>query len=207
MDNRILIIILLMITRDENTGKSDKFNTLENFINNIELDSDYTTEKIKIAKKIGPYFPEDYIPLINKSIYLTEKLIKTKELINFIQENNQDYITDHVPIDNNKDRVNKIVSIIKKESPNPEVTKIGTIVDLVLNIDKYKKMFNLMYSAVGNQDSLNNPAQLINLITPLIGGDNPENISKFKDIAKMLDLVNALDNPSKDSTKTKTKNE
>ena len=63
---------------------------------------------------IGPYFPEEYIPTINRSILFTERIIKINELANFMKYNEYQYIKEPIPVENNKDRISKIVNIVQK---------------------------------------------------------------------------------------------
>lgn len=182
-------------------NKTSGIHSINNFINTMELDEKYTVEKIKMAKKIGPYFPEDYIPLINKSISFTEKFIKISEVVDFMKNDDERYILEHLPTDGNKDRINKIISTIQKESPKSGMNKTGTVMDLILNIDKYQKMFGILNKVISNQDSLNDPSQLINLMGPLIGGEPKENNAQFKEMAKMMEMMKVLDSPKKKPNK------
>lgn len=197
MDNDFLIIILLLMTRKNKNKDISKVNTLESFINNIEIDNKYTLEKVNMVKKVGPYFPETYAPIINKSIGFTEKFIRMSETMNFIKEEDKTYISEYVHVNNNRDRISKVISTIQSESSNSEINKTGTIIDMIINMDKYKKMFKMLNSVMSNPDSLNDPAQLLNLAAPLLGGDNPENNEKIKEMSKMLEIMQLLNSPKK----------
>lgn len=207
MDNKLLIIILFLVTRNNQGNSEFSLNTLENFISNIEVDNNYTMAKVNMVKKVGAYFPEDYIPTINKSISFTEKFIRLREAMDFIKENDKIYISEYISVDNNKERISKIISIIQSESPNSELSKTGTVIDLIINMDKYKKMFGVLNSVMNNPDSLNDPTQLLNLATSLLGGDNPENNEKIKEMSKMLEIVKLINSPKKETPKDKPNKE
>lgn len=207
MDNKLLIIILFLVTRNNQGNGEFSLNTVENFIRNIEVDNKYTMAKVNMVKKVGPYFPSDYIPIINKSISFTEKFIKISEAMDFIKEDDKIYISEYISVDNNKERISKVISTIQSESPNSELSKTGTVIDLIINLDKYKKMFGVLNSVMSNPDSLNDPSQLLNLAIPLLGGDNPENNEKIKEMSKMLEIVKLINSPKKETPKDKPNKE
>lgn len=200
MDNRLLVFIFLLMIGKSHDGELGSLNTLSSFINNMEFDSRYTSEKIKILKKVGIYFPEHYIPLINKSILFTERLIKVNELVDFMKTDEYQYIKEPIPVDNNKERLNKIVNTIQREVPSPEVNNLGTIMDLIINMDRYKKMFSMLTSVMNSQDGLKDPSQLIGMIAPILGGDNQKNNDKLKEMNKMMDIMKVLNTPKETNT-------
>lgn len=197
MDNN-LFFILLLFTMGKNSNNS-KFNvdSLSNFIGTMELDDQYTLEKIKIAGEIGPYLPENYIPLLNRSISITNNLIRINKVRDSLKIKEENYISKHIPMDNNKDRLNKILSIVQRESPNSKINKSGTVLDIILNMDKYKKTFEVLNKFMSSDQNINDPSQLINLIGPLMGGDEKDNSNKLKEITKVMDMMKLLDNPKK----------
>lgn len=207
VDSTFLIIILFMLGRKKTENDTPTLHTIGNFISTMEVDKKYTVEKINMVKKVGSYFPENYIPLINKSISFTEKFIKINEVIDFIKKDDQGYILEHIPIENNKDRISKIISTIQKETPKAEISKAGTVVDLILNMDKYQKMLGVLNTVMSNPDSLNDPSQLITLVAPLIGGENHQNNAKFKEMAKMMEIMKLIDVPKKETPIENPKNE
>ncbi len=205
MDNRLLLFILLFIVGKNQGNEFTSLQSLGNFINNIEINPKYTLEKIKIVKKIGAYFPEQYIPLINKSILFTERIIKINELVDFMKNDEYEYIKEPISVDNNKDRLNKIINTIQKEVPKQEVNNLGTIIDLIINMDKYKKMLAMLSSVMNNQDTLNDPTQLINMFTSILGNDNQKNNDNLKEIGKMMELMKVINSPKKGNNKDETK--
>ncbi len=205
MDNKLLAFILFLLLRKNQDNELGGLSSLGNFISGIEIEPRYTLEKIKILKKVGVYFPEDYIPLINKSILFTERLIKVNELVDFMQNDEYQYINESIPVDNNKDRLNKIVNTIQKEVPSPEVTSLGTVMDLIINMDNYKKMFSILSSVMNNQDGLKDPTQLISMVAPILGGDNQKNSDKLKEMNKMMEIMKILNTPKQESPKENKK--
>lgn len=191
MNEDFLIIILFGIMSKSKDNQSFG-------INNMDLDSKYTIEKIKMMKEIGPYFPEGYHHLINKSISFTNKFIKINEAMDFINKDHKPYILEHIPMDS-KERGNKIMSIIQKQPLNFKKGKMGQIIDLISNMDKYQKMFGVLNKVMDNPNSLNDPSQLINLVSPLIDGQMEDNSSKIKEISKMMELMKLLDTPKKET--------
>ncbi|TCU71611.1 hypothetical protein EV204_10673 [Tissierella praeacuta] len=199
MDNNILIFIVLLIAGKNQGNKLTGLNTLENFVNTMEIDTKYTLEKIRMAKKIGTYFPEQYIPLINKSILFTERIMKINELIEFMKNEEYQYIKEATIVDSNKDRLNKIIHVLQKEASRSETKNVGMIMDLIINMDTYKKMFSVLTSVINSQDGLNDPTQLMNLLTPLMDGDDLKNKDKFKEMGKIMEIMKILNSPKQEN--------
>ncbi|HAE92815.1 hypothetical protein [Tissierella praeacuta] len=205
MDNNILIFIVLLIAGKNQGNKLTGLNTLENFVNTMEIDTKYTLEKIRMAKKIGTYFPEQYIPLINKSILFTERIMKINELIEFMKNEEYQYIKEATIVDSNKDRLNKIIHVLQKEASRSETKNVGMIMDLIINMDTYKKMFSVLTSVINSQDGLNDPTQLMNILTPLMDSDDLKNKDKFKEMGKMMEIMKILNSPKQESIKENKK--
>ncbi|MDR7857293.1 hypothetical protein [Tissierella sp.] len=201
MENKFLIMMIILFMGKNKDIEFSSLNTFGKFINTIELNPKYTVEKINVVKKIGPYFPEDYIPLINKSILFTEKLIKINELVNFMQNDEYRYVEKPIPVANNKERISKIIGTIQKEVPKSDVNNVGTVIDLIINMDKYKTMFTMLNSVMSNQEGLKDPNSLMNLIGPLMSNDNKMDNDKIKEMAKMMEIFKALNTPKKENNK------
>ncbi|WP_313757376.1 hypothetical protein [Tissierella sp.] len=199
MDNNILIFIILLISGKNQGNKLTGLNTLENFVNTMEIDTKYTLEKIRMAKKVGTYFPEQYIPLINKSILFTERIMKINELIEFMKNEEYQYIKEATMVDNNKDRMNKIINVLQKEASRSETKNVGMIMDLIINMDTYKKMFSVLTSVMNSQGGLKDPAQLMNILTPLMDNDDLKNKDKFKEMGKMMEIMKILNSPKQET--------
>lgn len=191
MNDDFLIIILFIILGKNNNNKVFGINTME-------LDNEHTVNKMKILKEIGPYLPESYLPLLNRSIFFAEKFLKINEVSSLLQKGEEVYISSHVPM-KNEERMKKIMSIIHKESINFKKGQMSQIVDLILNMDKYKKMFGVLNKLMSNPDNLNDPSGLVNLIGPLMGSGSEDNSSKIKEMSKMMELMKLLDSPKKEA--------
>lgn len=200
MDNRLLLFILLAIgSNKKNTGTQSKgFNE---YLSNIKVDEEYTLEKINVIKKIGPYLPEEYIPLVNKSILITEGFIKINELMNLLKGNDYKYISEPISLNNHKERLNKIIKTIQKETPRFDNNNIGMIMDLILNMDKYKSMLSLLTTL--NQDSMQDPSSLIKTLGPILGLD--EKSDKGKEIGQMMEIFKVLNSPKNQAAKNHDK--
>ena len=212
MDNGLVLIILLLVMNknrenkslEKSVGKEDDIldtkpdTYLDKPIDkSITLNIPYTIEKVKIMKKIGPYFPEEFIPALNKSLILTEKIIRVYELIEFMQITEAKYIKEPIPVENNRERISHIINTIQKEIPKEDMKNMGMTMEMVVNIDKYKKMFTILNSVMSNPDSLNDPNKMLSLIEPLLQGKDEKEKEKLKDMAKMLEIMNTLDTPKK----------
>lgn len=199
MENNSLIIALFMMIL--NNKKNESSNSLINYFSTIEIDSKYTMEKIKIIKKIGPYFPEHYIPKINKSILFTERFIKLNELVDFINKEKDDYIKEPIELTNHKDRLNKIITTIKKETSKPNIGNLGKIMDLIVNMDKYKTIFNLINTTINNQDNTKDPTELLKTIAPIMSNDVKMDNDKIKEVTKMMEIFKVINSPKKEGPK------
>ncbi|MGJ0846106.1 hypothetical protein ACR77J_05400 [Tissierella praeacuta] len=69
----------------------------------------------------------------------------------------------------------------------------------------YKKMFSILSSVMGSQDGLKNPAQLMDILTPLMGNDAQKGNDKFKEMGKMMEIMKILNSPKQESIKENKK--
>ncbi len=106
----LLLLFFSFLSNKENKGP----NVLRETINRIDLNIPYTREKIEVLKKIGPYFPQEYIPAINKALIFTERFIKLYEAVEFIRSNESIYIKQSIPVNSNQERFNYIARYHKK---------------------------------------------------------------------------------------------
>ena len=82
MNNILVLFLFIILLKEKKRGTL----TLTSMDMGFDIDIKKTKEKIKMLKKIGPYFPEEYIASINKAIIITEKMLKIYETINFVQQ-------------------------------------------------------------------------------------------------------------------------
>lgn len=197
----ILLLLLLFYKRKEETSNifpTEGENISYEFENKTKsLNIPYTKEKINILKNIGIYFPEELIPLLNKSIFITEKIIKLFETMEFINISNISYIDKPIPVENNKERLSYIINTIQKEFPKENTQNIGTILDIIINMDKYKAIFSSLNTITSNPDNLKDPNQILHLLEPLLEGVDEKEKDKIREMAKILGLMNNLENTKK----------
>lgn len=193
MNNGILLLMLLFFVKNKS-----KYSLLPITSNNImNIDVKHTVEKIRLIKKIGPHLPEEYLPSINKAIMITERFIKLYEALELIQTKEADYIVKSTPIDNNQERLSYIANTIQREFSEDEIKKLGKTVDMILKLDKYHKMMNMLNTVMANPEGLNDKNNLIKLMEPLMKGKDEKEIKKLKDMYKMIDILKAIDSPKK----------
>ena len=204
MDNGLVLFLLLFLLNQKNESKklnipTDKGKNILNTSTHqtISLNIPYTEEKIRIMKKIGPYFSEDFLPIINKSIMATEKIIRLYEVMEFIQTPEIDYIQNIIPVKNNRERLSYIINTIQNEISREDIKNMGMAMEMILNIDKYKKMLTTLSSIMSDPESLNDPTKMLGLIEPFMEGKDEKEKEKLKDMAKMLEVMKNLDTSKK----------
>jgi len=169
----------------------------------LKIDIKHTREKVKLIKKIGPYFPEEHLPSINRAIGITEKIIRLYEVMEFMQINEFNYIEKSIAIENNRERLNYIANVIEKEFSKDQIKEMGKTVDIILKIDKFNKMMNMMNLLMENQDRLNDKDSMLKLIEQFAPAKDEKERKKIKDMMKMLDVLKALDSPKKSNEESK----
>lgn len=208
MDNGLLLFIVFTLYKNKGFKKNEKSNTVNSvnpmisFLSTMQIKASYTNEKIKVLKKIGPYFPNEYIELLNRSIFYTERIVKFNELIEFMKDDDHRYVTTTVNVDNNRDLVSKIIDTIQKEMPEKHDDNLGIFMDLIINKDKYKKMFNLLTSVTKDPDCINDPAKLIEVLGPLLG-EKENSKDKVKEMNKIVEIMNLLNTTKEEESDKK----
>lgn len=194
------LVFILMLTIFINR-KKDTVNLWENKFTKMDLDIPYTIEKIQIMKKIGPYFPEEILPSVNKALMITEKLIKFYEAMEFIQISGVNYIQNTIPVENNQERLSYIANTIKREFSKEEINRMGAAIETILTMDKFNKLFQILNSILTNPDHLSDPASIINFMEPLMEGKGEKEKKQLRDMTKMLEIMKTLDSPKKTEEK------
>ncbi len=198
MDTPMLLFILLMISKNTEVQNVDNpLHKIRNYMNNVEIDYKYTKEKIKIAKKIRPYVPNNYTSVYDKSLIMTEKLTKIIEVSDYV---NTLELAEIKPVDlPPMERLQHIVNIVQDEAKSSKVENLGMVLDLLVNMDNYKKMFGLFTNVMKDKNSLNDPSTLVKLLDTFMDGKSEKDKEKIKDMSKMLEVFKMLDNtpPSK----------
>lgn len=192
----IFFIYFFMLKKDDTNGNMIQS---ENIFNS--LDTKQTYEKIDYLRSIGPYFPEWLVTILNKSILLTEKIVKVHELIEFIQTDH--FIEPITPtkIDNNKERFNYIINTLKEEVPKERLNEMDYPMKLLLNYDKYKLLFVMMTQILSNPQKINEKDQLTQLAESLFDGKSEEGKEKMKEMLKMIEIMKVLDTSNKKDSK------
>lgn len=199
METPILLILLYLLTNESNTNTEAALNPLHNvnnYLSTIEINQVYTKEKIKIAKKIGPLLPQEYAPAFNRSLLITEKVAKVMETMDFIKTSEVAPMTalDLEP----KARLQKIVATVQDEVKSSQIENLGIVLDLLLNMDKYKKMLGAYTSLKNNKNPLSDTNSIMSLLDVFMDGGSDKDKEKIKDMTKMMDLMKILDSPKKD---------
>lgn len=197
MDSPILILLLLLLNKDNDV--QNPLHSVKEYVNGIKINYKYTSDKIRIVKKIRPYLPSEYSDSVNRSIAVTEKLIKLLEAKDYIQSIDSMDIDKITEIEMEpKDKMLKIVHIIQEEVQNSKMDNLGFALDLVGNIDNYKNMFSLLTTFMKDKKSLNEPNNIMKLMESFLGGNNPKDKEKLKELSKMMELLKVLDTPKKE---------
>ncbi len=167
------------------------------------IDEQYTIKKMNITRKIAPYFPEDLISIVNKSLLLTEKILTIYKAANFIHTNKPFILVEPKSVENNKERLNYIVTILKKEVSDENIKSISTIFEILINIDKYKNILYTLNDIMSNPEKTNDINNLINIIEPFTEKIDETQKDKLLDLAKMFQTMKKLEPSSKDKNASK----
>jgi hypothetical protein len=195
MDTPVLLLLLLAINKGSNISSQDTLHTVRNYLSSIEINYAYTKEKIKIAKKVIPLLPIEYVVPVNKSVVIAEKIVKILEVKEFI--NSYDDIDIKPMVLESKERLHRIVNTIQEEVKNSKLDEFGMALELVLNIDRLKKMISSFSKIMTNKNSLSDPESIYTLLEILMEGSSEEDKEKMKEMVKMFDIIKLLSNDNK----------
>lgn len=194
------LVLLLALTTFKNKDTKE-IKLLNNNFKTIDLNLPYTMEKINIMKKIGPYFPKEFIPSINKALMFTEKFIKLYETMEFMKFSEANYIQNTVSVENNQQRLSYIAETIKKESSKEKIDQMGGAIGMVLTMDRFNKLFQILESIMTNPDKLNDPSNIVKLMEPFMEGKDEKEKKQLMDMTKMIEIIKTLDTPKKSTKK------
>lgn len=189
MDKILLLFILFSITNMDNSGS---LINITEYINGMKIEPQYTKDKIRLAKRITPLMPLEYIAPINRSINTTENLIKIMELKDYLNRDIDSVELTSIPVEDNKERVNKIVKAIKEEVPKSNESNLGSLLEKIINIDKYVKMFEMMSNLMNNQNLSKDTDKLIKMIEPMMKNKEASGNEGNIDIEKIINIMNTL---------------
>lgn len=194
MDSKI-ILLLILLSRTKKDKSSLKLANFSEYIENIEINPQYTKEKINLAKRLAPYTPLEYMLPINRSIHIVESLIKILELDDFVKRDTVSLQETHIPLEDNRERLSKIANIIQDEMPKSNIHGSSSILESIVSIDKYTKMFELLNIFMKNQNLSKDTDKFAKMIQPMMKGDDQG--SGGLDIEKIMNIMSVL-NQSKD---------
>lgn len=198
MDNNIILIMIYFLFNSQNDSNNNQLHTITDYIKSIEIEPKYTYEKLKLVKNILPLLPIEYTASVHKSILLSEKIVNIIEIADVM--NKPSNTLDYKPIDvaSNKERVEKIISIVQTDFPKPKLKNIGLIMDLVLNMDKYKNIFKVVSSLSSNTESSKNSNNMMNIMEAFVDNGDKKGMDSIKEMAKMMELLKVLDAPKRE---------
>lgn len=188
MDKILLIFILLSVT-----SKNDSSNHIyiTEYINTMKINPQYTKDKIRLAKRIIPLIPSDYIAPINQSINITENLIKILELKDYLNRDLETIQLTSKPVENNRERISEIVTAIQEEVPRDKEIKLGSLLETIIDIDKYLKTLEMMNSLM-NSNLSKDTDKLMKMIGPIMNKKELAGEEGNIDIEKIMNIMNVL---------------
>lgn len=203
LDNKFLILIpiFLLLTSKTKSGSPIKgmSDSVSEFINSLTFDKiaklinpRKIQSNVDTIKKIGPYLPETYVDPLNSIILTFEKVNRAMSLMEFISSSRPYDPIIPVATEGNKDRINKILNVVKEELPEERSKDVKPMIELVTNIDKIKGASSVITSFLDpSKKSTGSLDDLIDLILPLLGKYNIDK-SKIKEMLGMMEMLKVL---------------
>ncbi|HLR35905.1 MAG TPA: hypothetical protein VK071_11350 [Tissierellales bacterium] len=179
------IIILLFFFSIFNERK-DLLDFNKNFAIDVDIDVQDTKDRLNIMRKITPYFPKEYIPIVNKSILLTTKVLAIYQTKTFIETGEPFTPVKYKEVENNKERLNYIVTTLKQEVPDENLRSLITNLEMIINIDKYKDMFFTLNNIMTNSEKAIDIDKLLTMAKPFIENTDEDQKDQLLNMAKML---------------------
>lgn len=197
---RILLFLLLSSSRQGDVSRV--LTSFNDYISSVEIDVNYTEEKILLAKKIAPLMPAEYIRPMSQSISVAEKFLGIMEFRDYMTTSSISSQVNPVPIKDNRERIRKIISVIQEEGHTSNKGNLGPMLDFIVNMDKYKKMFEIFNSFVGNQNLSKDTDKIIKAMGPMMKAGASSSEGEPLDIEKIMAMMKLL-NKSKEKTDQK----
>ncbi len=193
MDTPLLLLVLYLTQNDSFNVSGEPLHSMYDYLNTMEINPQYTKTKLKIAKKIYPILPIEYAYLMRKSISLVEKTIHLIETVDYLKTEETDKIN---PLNmDSKERLKKITSVVQDEIKGSDRESLGMVMDLVVNMDRYKKIISTYNQVSRNKDLLSDKESLMSLMEAFMEGSSEKDKEKIKDMKKMMDIFMLLDGP------------
>lgn len=189
-----LILLVLLLTQQKNINiSSEPLHSLKDYLNTMEINSQYTKSKLKIARKIYPLLPIEYAYSMRKSISIVEKIIHLMETVDYLNTFETEEINLlHIPA---KERIQKITLAVQDEFKGSSIENLGIVMDLVLNMDRYRKLLTTYNQVSRNKDILSDKDSIMSLMEAFMEGSSEKDKGKLKDMNKIFDLLKLLDSP------------
>ncbi|MDR7870676.1 MAG: hypothetical protein RIN55_07465 [Tissierellaceae bacterium] len=208
MEKIILLLILLSgANKDKSKGAGILNININEYIDNMEVNTQYTEEKIRLAKKIVPWMPLEYINPINRSIYITESVVRIMELKEYMDQSVLSVQTAAapIPIEDNRERISKIASVIQEEVPRSNMQTLGSVLELVVNLERYKKMFDLLNTFMKSQSMSKDTDKLVRMVEPMMKGKGSTSGDGSLDIEKLMNIMSILSKTKENTPKKENK--
>lgn len=199
MDTNIILLIVYLL-QSSSSSDNDQVHIIKDYFKSMEIKPDYTKEKLKLVKNLLPLVPEEYGNPVQKSVLLSEKIIRILEITEVMNQPTDKLEYTPIPVANNQERINKIISIVQKDFSKPKVKNLGIIMEIITNMDKYKKMFSVVSSLTSSTENNKDSKNMFKLMETFMGEGDQKSMDSFKDIAKMMELMKVLDSPIKEKT-------
>lgn len=200
MNEKVILLLLLVFNNNKAKKLQSDLAPIKDYLESLEVDKPYSLEKIHIAQNISPFIPEELSTSYNKAIMISKLIVKVEELKELtskkpIQTN------ELVHFDNNAERIQKIVSVLQNETSKDSIKNMGIIMDLILNMEKYKKMYSLLNTFMKNKDNTNGIEDILKIASPLLEASSSKGKNEDNSIEKMLDIVKLLNSKNTDANK------
>lgn len=200
MNEKVILLLLLVFNNNKTEISQPDLAPIKDYLGSLEVDKSYSLEKIHIAENISPFIPEEFSTSYNKAIMISKWIVKIEELKAFKDEG-PIQTKEVIHFDNNAERIKKIVSVLQNETSKDSIKNMGIVMDLILNMEKYKKMYSLLNTFMQNKDSTNSIEDILKIASPLLGNRSSTDKNKDKSMEKMLDIVKLLNSKNIDSDK------
>lgn len=189
MNTQILLILGVFLLNNKDGGE---LHIIKDYIKSMDIDPHYTNKKIKMAKKITPLLPQKYISLSEQAILYASAIVKILDIKNIILDK-QVIKTVSIPLKDNKDRLDRIMTILQEESLNTDFASMGVVMNILVNMDKYKNMLNMITQVNKSKDGLKNNDDFMKLALSILGEGKSEKESQ--EMEKMIHIISLLSSP------------
>ena len=199
MNTQILFLLAMFLLNNKN---NKEVHIIVDYIKTMEIDPHYTEKKISMAKKISPLLPKEYIYPFEQAILYTSAIVKILDVKSIFIEKQEIKITP-IPLKDNKERLDRIMTILQEESLNTDFTSMGMVMNIIVNMDKYKNILNIFTKINTNKDGIKDNDDFMKLALSILGEGKSDKESK--EIEKMIRIISLLNTPKIDTKDAITK--